>query len=232
MIDRNSPASGSVTRQKRVSLDLVHVVLARLARADRGFDRLDLVNVYDVVATVSRDTEHAVQLEVDVGTGGIRYSVMLGTLAGLTEDGVDFREVFFSEDLGPGRLGAVGFPGSETQATAVLCPVDIETLADQGLNPRLDLPKRDIDRAEHLHSEVLDEAATAQVAALRPLVKSIELGLELRTESVIHVFLSPSDCPAQRTGPPSIAFDHTRDQRVARMPRPGCASTKTMTSAN
>ncbi len=45
-------------------------MLAWHARADRGLDRLDLVNVCDMVAIVSADPEHAVHLEEDAGAGG------------------------------------------------------------------------------------------------------------------------------------------------------------------
>jgi hypothetical protein len=68
MIDHDTPASGSVTRRKRVSLDLVDLILPRLAGADRGLDRLDLVNVYDIVATVSAYAIHGRFLERDAAT--------------------------------------------------------------------------------------------------------------------------------------------------------------------
>ena len=47
-------ASQRHLRRSTATLDLVDMVTARFARADRGVDRLGLINVDDMVATVSR----------------------------------------------------------------------------------------------------------------------------------------------------------------------------------
>ena len=45
-------------RRQRVGADLVDVVATRLARADRGLDRLDLVDVDDGLVSVAADAVH------------------------------------------------------------------------------------------------------------------------------------------------------------------------------
>jgi len=44
-----------MTTRQRIGADLTHVVSARLARADRRLDRLDLVDVNDGLLSVAAD---------------------------------------------------------------------------------------------------------------------------------------------------------------------------------
>ncbi len=50
--------SCGVTSPQRIGADLIHVVSARLARADRGLDRLDLEDINDGLLTVAADSVH------------------------------------------------------------------------------------------------------------------------------------------------------------------------------
>jgi hypothetical protein len=58
----NSQIPGTATAQRRTGADLVHVISAWLARADRRLDRLDFVNVNDGLLAVAADAVHGVAI--------------------------------------------------------------------------------------------------------------------------------------------------------------------------
>jgi hypothetical protein len=57
-LGRDTPASGSVTTRKYIPLDLVDVIAARLARADRGLNLADQVDIDHGLLCGLADTEH------------------------------------------------------------------------------------------------------------------------------------------------------------------------------